>query len=35
MIVAMDTILNQKRWNEGKDKDKLYCVYVGSLPGPR
>ena len=27
--VAIDTILNQKRWNEGKDEDKkLYCVYV-------
>lgn len=27
--VAIDTILNQKRWNDGKDEDKkLYCVYV-------
>ncbi|KAF8488038.1 P-loop containing nucleoside triphosphate hydrolase protein, partial [Russula emetica] len=28
--VAIDTILNQRRWNEGKDirKSKLYCVYV-------
>ncbi|KAL3894817.1 MAG: hypothetical protein SGCHY_005054 [Lobulomycetales sp.] len=27
--VALDTILNQKRWNAGKDEDKkLYCVYV-------
>ena len=27
--VAIDTILNQRRWNEGKDEDKkLYCVYV-------
>lgn len=27
--VAMDTILNQKRWNNGNDeKKKLYCVYV-------
>lgn len=27
--VAMDTILNQKRWNSGKDESKkLYCVYV-------
>ncbi|KAI9464538.1 P-loop containing nucleoside triphosphate hydrolase protein [Lactarius psammicola] len=27
--VAIDTILNQKRWNEGKDEEKkLYCVYV-------
>ncbi|KAJ3720986.1 P-loop containing nucleoside triphosphate hydrolase protein [Lentinula raphanica] len=27
--VAIDTILNQKRWNEGKDETKkLYCVYV-------
>ncbi|CCD25212.1 F1F0 ATP synthase subunit alpha NDAI_0E03950 [Naumovozyma dairenensis CBS 421] len=27
--VALDTILNQKRWNEGKDESKkLYCVYV-------
>ncbi|PFH60478.1 hypothetical protein XA68_10868 [Ophiocordyceps unilateralis] len=27
--VCVDTILNQKRWNDGKDEDKkLYCVYV-------
>ncbi|CCC70309.1 hypothetical protein NCAS_0E02390 [Naumovozyma castellii] len=27
--VALDTILNQKRWNNGKDESKkLYCVYV-------
>ncbi|KAH3902553.1 ATP synthase subunit alpha, mitochondrial [Saccharomycodes ludwigii] len=27
--VALDTILNQKRWNNGSDeKKKLYCVYV-------
>lgn len=27
--VAVDTILNQKRWNSGNDeKKKLYCVYV-------
>lgn len=27
--VAIDTILNQKRWNEGADESKkLYCVYV-------
>ncbi|KAI9175245.1 Alpha subunit of the F1 sector of mitochondrial F1F0 ATP synthase [Blastocladiella emersonii ATCC 22665] len=27
--VALDTILNQKRWNEGADEaKKLYCVYV-------
>ncbi len=27
--VALDTILNQKRWNDGADeKKKLYCVYV-------
>ncbi|SCW00110.1 LAFE_0B09670g1_1 [Lachancea fermentati] len=27
--VALDTILNQKRWNSGADeKKKLYCVYV-------
>lgn len=27
--VALDTILNQKRWNSGDDeKKKLYCVYV-------
>lgn len=27
--VAIDTILNQKRWNDGQDeKKKLYCVYV-------
>lgn len=29
--VALDTILNQKRWNDGTDeKQKLYCVYVAS-----
>ncbi|KAL7414713.1 ATP synthase F1 alpha subunit [Mrakia frigida] len=27
--VAIDTILNQKRWNDGQDENKkLYCVYV-------
>ncbi|ONH74101.1 ATP synthase subunit alpha, mitochondrial [Pichia kudriavzevii] len=27
--VALDTILNQKRWNDGADESKkLYCVYV-------
>ena len=27
--VAIDTILNQKKWNDGNDeKAKLYCVYV-------
>lgn len=27
--VAIDTIINQKRFNEGKDeKKKLYCIYV-------
>jgi F-type H+-transporting ATPase subunit alpha len=27
--VAIDTILNQKRWNDGQDETKkLYCVYV-------
>lgn len=27
--VAIDTILNQKRWNDGQEEDKkLYCVYV-------
>ncbi|KAF8493651.1 P-loop containing nucleoside triphosphate hydrolase protein [Russula emetica] len=27
--VAIDTILNQRRWNEGKDEEKkLYCVYI-------
>ena len=27
--VAIDTILNQKRWNDGNDETKkLYCVYV-------
>ncbi|TPX64451.1 H+-transporting two-sector ATPase [Spizellomyces sp. 'palustris'] len=27
--VALDTILNQKRWNSGSDETKkLYCVYV-------
>src|SRR5690242_1981401 len=27
--VALDTILNQKKWNTGSDeKKKLYCVYV-------
>ena len=28
-VVAIDTILNQKHWNDGKDDEKkLYCVYV-------
>ena len=28
-VVAIDTILNQKCWNNGKDDEKkLYCVYV-------
>ena len=27
--VAIDTIINQKRFNEGNDeKKKLYCIYV-------
>lgn len=27
--VCIDTILNQKRWNDGNDEEKkLYCVYV-------
>jgi len=27
--VALDTMLNQKRWNDGSDETKkLYCVYV-------
>ncbi|KAI1022953.1 hypothetical protein LB503_001077 [Fusarium chuoi] len=27
--VGIDTILNQKRWNDGQDeKKKLYCIYV-------
>ncbi|KAK3955948.1 P-loop containing nucleoside triphosphate hydrolase protein [Pseudoneurospora amorphoporcata] len=27
--VALDAILNQKRWNNGSDEDKkLYCIYV-------
>lgn len=27
--VALDTILNQKRWNDGNDEvKKLYCIYV-------
>jgi len=27
--VAIDTIINQKRFNEGTDeKKKLYCIYV-------
>ncbi|PWN88543.1 ATP synthase F1, alpha subunit [Acaromyces ingoldii] len=27
--VCVDTILNQKRWNDGNDEDKkLYCIYV-------
>ena len=27
--VALDTMLNQKRWNNGTDESKkLYCVYV-------
>jgi F0F1-type ATP synthase alpha subunit len=29
--VAIDTILNQERWNNGNDESKkLYCVYVPS-----
>ena len=28
-VVAIDTILNQKCWNDSKDDEKkLYCVYV-------
>ena len=27
--LALDTILNQRRWNDGNDDDKkLYCIYV-------
>ena len=27
--IALDTILNQKKWNDGADESKkLYCVYV-------
>jgi F-type H+-transporting ATPase subunit alpha len=27
--VALDAMLNQKRWNQGTDeKKKLYCIYV-------
>lgn len=27
--VALDTILNQKRWNDGTDESKkLYCIYA-------
>lgn len=27
--VALDTIINQKKWNDGTDEErKLYCVYV-------
>jgi len=27
--IAIDTIINQKRFNEGSDeKAKLYCIYV-------
>ena len=27
--VALDTILNQNRWNKGSDENlKLYCIYV-------
>ncbi|KAJ5528164.1 ATP synthase subunit alpha [Penicillium frequentans] len=27
--VALDTMLNQKRWNDsGKESEKLYCIYV-------
>lgn len=27
--VALDTIINQKKWNDGSDENKkLYCVYV-------
>ena len=30
--VAIDTILSQKRWNDGKDEvKKLCCVYVRSI----
>ena len=30
--VAIDTIFNQKRWNDDKDEvKKLCCVYVGSI----
>jgi F-type H+-transporting ATPase subunit alpha len=28
-VVAIDTIPNQRRWNDGTDENKeLYCVYV-------
>ncbi|KIM67529.1 hypothetical protein SCLCIDRAFT_107435 [Scleroderma citrinum Foug A] len=28
-VVAIDTILNQKRWNDHRDEEKkLYCIYV-------
>ena len=30
--VAIDTILNQKRWNDGKDEvKKLCCIYIRSI----
>ena len=30
-VVAIDTILNQKRWNDHRDKEKkLHCIYVAA-----
>ena len=34
-VVVIDTILNQKCWNNGKDDEKkLYCVYI-AIVSPR
>ena len=30
-VVTIDTILNQKRWNDRRDEEKkLYCIYVAA-----
>ncbi|KIM56241.1 hypothetical protein SCLCIDRAFT_133135 [Scleroderma citrinum Foug A] len=30
-VVAINTILNQKRWNDHRDKEKkLYCIYIAA-----
>ena len=30
-VVAINTILNQKRWNDRRDKEKkLYCIYIAA-----
>ena len=29
IFIAIDTILNQKHWNDGRDKEKkLFCIYI-------